>query len=105
MGKIRIFAAVAQHIIAGIDDSLRSLAWIRGYFIRPTASITRAPIEETVEALHDVVKAGKALYIGASSMYAWQCRQDALYAGATWNIGFVTMQNTTTSYTARRSGK
>ena len=30
------------------------------------------PIEETIEALHDVVKAGKARYIGASSMYAWQ---------------------------------
>ena len=39
---------------------------------RSTASIHETPIEETLEALHDVVKAGKARYIGASSMFAWQ---------------------------------
>ena len=39
---------------------------------RSTAGIPVTPIEETMEALHDVVKAGKARYIGASSMYAWQ---------------------------------
>ena len=39
---------------------------------RSTAGTTDTPIEETLEALHDVVKAGKARYIGASSMYAWQ---------------------------------
>jgi aryl-alcohol dehydrogenase-like predicted oxidoreductase len=51
------------------------------------------PIEETLEALHDVVKAGKARYLGASSMFAWQfCK--ALYAarGHGWTR-FVTMQN------------
>jgi 1-deoxyxylulose-5-phosphate synthase len=51
------------------------------------------PIEETLEALHDVVKAGKARYIGASSMYAWQFAQ-ALYASRLngW-VEFVSMQN------------
>ena len=40
------------------------------------------PIEETLEALHDVVKAGKVRYIGASSMFAWQFAQHALHPAA-----------------------
>ncbi len=53
----------------------------------------RTPIEETMEALHDVVKAGKARYIGASAMYAWQF-QKALYVAEKhgWTR-FVSMQN------------
>src|SRR5271165_3876084 len=53
----------------------------------------QTPIEETLEALHDVVKAGKARYIGASSMYAWQfCK--ALYLADLRNwTRFVSMQN------------
>lgn len=51
------------------------------------------PIEETMEALHDVVKAGKARYIGASAMYAWQF-QKALYTAKEHNwTRFVSMQN------------
>ena len=51
------------------------------------------PIEETLEALHDVVKAGKARYIGASSMYAWQfCKALHLARAYGWTR-FVTMQN------------
>jgi aryl-alcohol dehydrogenase-like predicted oxidoreductase len=51
------------------------------------------PIEETLEALHDVVKAGKALYIGASSMWAWQFMQAlALQERHGWSR-FVSMQN------------
>ena len=59
-------------IMAEIDNSLRRLGtdYVDLYQIHRWDS--RTPIEETMEALHDVVKAGKARYIGASSMYAWQ---------------------------------
>ncbi|MFZ4719507.1 MAG: aldo/keto reductase [Ilumatobacteraceae bacterium] len=53
----------------------------------------RTPIEETMEALHDVVKAGKARYIGASSMYAWQFAKAQHTAAAHGWTKFVTMQN------------
>ena len=61
-----------KHIMAGIDNSLRRLGmdYVDLYQIHRWDKET--PIEETMEALHDVVKAGKARYIGASSMYAWQ---------------------------------
>jgi len=60
------------HIIAAIDASLRRLGmdYVDLYQIHRWDPVT--PIEETMEALHDIVKAGKARYIGASSMYAWQ---------------------------------
>ena len=51
------------------------------------------PIEETMEALHDVVKAGKARYIGASSMYAWQFAQALYTADLNGWTRFVSMQN------------
>lgn len=51
------------------------------------------PIEETLEALHDVVKAGKARYIGASSMYAWQLAKALFLADLNGWTRFVTMQN------------
>lgn len=51
------------------------------------------PIEETMEALHDVVKAGKARYIGASSMYAWQFAKALFLADQRGWTRFVTMQN------------
>lgn len=51
------------------------------------------PIEETMEALHDVVKAGKALYIGASSMYAWQFAKAQSVARANGWTPFISMQN------------
>src|SRR5262245_48097244 len=59
-------------IMGEIDASLRRLGtdYVDLYQIHRWDS--RVPIEETLEALHDVVKAGKARYIGASSMYAWQ---------------------------------
>ena len=64
-----------KHIMHAIDDSLRRLGtdYVDLYQIHRYDPQT--PIEETLEALHDVVKAGKALYIGASSMYAWQSAQ------------------------------
>ncbi len=53
----------------------------------------RTPIEETMEALHDVVRAGKARYIGASSMYAWQFAKAQHVADTHGWTRFVSMQN------------
>jgi aryl-alcohol dehydrogenase-like predicted oxidoreductase len=53
----------------------------------------RTPIEETMEALHDVVRAGKARYIGASSMYAWQFAKAQYTARSHGWTPFVSMQN------------
>jgi len=60
------------HILSAIDGSLRRLGtdYVDLYIIHRFDDAT--PIEETLEALHDVVKAGKARHIGASSMFAWQ---------------------------------
>jgi len=80
-------------IFAEIDNSLRRLGtdYVDLYQIHRWDYDT--PIEETLEALHDVVKAGKARYIGASSMYAWQFSK-ALYTSHLngWTA-FVSMQN------------
>ena len=54
---------------------------------------THTPIEETLEALHDVVKAGKARYLGASSMYAWQFSKALYVADSHGWTRFVSMQN------------
>src|ERR1700727_1917500 len=61
-----------KHIMASIDGSLQRLQmdYVDLYQIHRFDPAT--PVEETMDALHDVVKAGKARYIGASSMYAWQ---------------------------------
>ena len=61
-----------KHIMEAIDASLRRLGtdYVDLYQIHRFDPLT--PMEETLEALNDVVRAGKALYIGASSMYAWQ---------------------------------
>jgi aryl-alcohol dehydrogenase-like predicted oxidoreductase len=80
-------------IMAEIDNSLRRLGtdYVDLYQIHRWDPTT--PIEETLEALDDVVKAGKALYIGASSMFAWQFAK-ALHVSELhgWRR-FVTMQN------------
>ena len=78
-----------KHILASIDASLQRLGldYVDLYQIHRWDD--RTPIEETMEALHDVVKAGKARYIGASSMYAWQFAK-AQYVAKT---RFVSMQN------------
>ncbi|RKP55835.1 aldo/keto reductase [Pararobbsia silviterrae] len=80
-------------ILSEIDASLRRLGtdYVDLYQIHRWDYET--PIEETMEALHDVVKAGKARYIGASSMYAWQFAK-ALHVAERHNwTRFVTMQN------------
>ncbi len=80
-------------IMSSIDASLRRLQtdYVDLYQIHRWDP--EVPIEETLEALHDVVKAGKARYIGASSMWAWQFSK-ALHVAEThgWTR-FVTMQN------------
>jgi aryl-alcohol dehydrogenase-like predicted oxidoreductase len=80
-------------IMTDIDQSLKRLGtdYVDLYQIHRWDDAT--PIEETLEALHDVVKAGKARYIGASSMYAWQFAK-ALYTSKQhgWTR-FVSMQN------------
>jgi 1-deoxyxylulose-5-phosphate synthase len=82
-----------KHILAAIDASLGRLEmdYVDLYQIHRWDH--RTPIAETMEALHDVVRAGKARYIGASSMYAWQFAK----AQHTADIGgwtrFVAMQN------------
>ena len=82
-----------KHIMQAIDASLLRLGmdYVDLYQIHRFDPNT--PIEETLEALHDVVKAGKALYIGASSMYAWQfARMLSTQERHGWTR-FVTMQN------------
>jgi len=78
-----------KHILASIDTSLQrlDLDYVDLYQIHRWDPHT--PIEETMEALHDVVRAGKARYIGASSMYAWQFANAQTVAPT----GFVSMQN------------
>jgi len=80
-------------ILQAIDDSLRRLGmdYVDLYQIHRWDE--RTPIEETLEALHDVVKAGKARYIGASSMYAWQFATALQVATRHGWTRFVTMQN------------
>jgi len=82
-----------KHIMHSIDDSLRRLQldYVDLYQIHRFDSQT--PVEETLDALTDVVKAGKALHIGASSMYAWQFAK-MLYTSERHGFArFVTMQN------------
>jgi aryl-alcohol dehydrogenase-like predicted oxidoreductase len=78
-----------KHVLASIDGSLARLGldYVDLYQIHRWDQLT--PIEETMEALHDVVKAGKARYIGASSMYAWQFAKAQRVA----TTAFVSMQN------------
>lgn len=80
-------------ILAEIDNSLRRLGtdYVDLYQIHRWDNHT--PIEETLEALHDVVKAGKARYIGASSMYAWQFLKALHIADRNGWTRFVSMQN------------
>jgi len=82
-----------KHIMQAVDASLRRLAteYIDLYQIHRFDPET--PIEETLEALHDVVKSGKARYIGASSMFAWQFAKMLDIAERRGWTKFVTMQN------------
>ena len=78
-----------KHVMASIDASLKRLEldYVDLYQIHRWDP--RTPIDETMDALHDVVKAGKARYLGASSMYSWQFAK----AQCTAITPFVSMQN------------
>ncbi|SFV16579.1 aldo/keto reductase [Pseudoduganella namucuonensis] len=80
-------------LMAEIDNSLRRLGtdYVDLYQIHRWDYDT--PIEETLEALHDIVKAGKARYIGASSMYAWQFAKALYTADLNGWTRFTSMQN------------
>jgi aryl-alcohol dehydrogenase (NADP+) len=82
-----------KHIMEAIDGSLTRLGmdYVDLYQIHRFDPHT--PVEETLEALNDVVRAGKALYLGASSMYAWQFAQLLYTQRANGWAQFVSMQN------------
>ena len=81
------------HIMRAIEDSLRRLGtdYLDLYQIHRWDPET--PIEETLEALHEVVKSGKVRYIGASSMYAWQFSKSLYLADLHGWTRFIAMQN------------
>ena len=82
-----------KHILSAIDASLQRLHldYVDLYQIHRWDP--EIPIEETMEALHDVVKAGKARYLGASSMFAWQFAKAQRVAERQGWTPFVSMQN------------
>ncbi len=88
-----------KHIMEGVDASLQRLGldYVDHLVIhRHPQGIpghAQTPVEETLEALHDVVKAGKALYLGASSMFAWQFVELQMTAQANGWTRFISMQN------------
>jgi aryl-alcohol dehydrogenase (NADP+) len=82
-----------KHIMSAIDASLRRLGMDHVDLYQIHRFDPHTPIEETLEALHDVVKAGKARYLGASSMYAWQFAKMLYTQRAHGWTEFVTMQN------------
>ena len=88
-----------KHIVEGVDASLERLGhdYVDQLVIhRHPHGIpgqVQAPIEESLEALHDVVKAGKVLYLGASSMFAWQFAELQMTSEANGWTKFISMQN------------
>jgi aryl-alcohol dehydrogenase (NADP+) len=82
-----------KHILHAIDESLARLGmnYVDLYQIHRFDPET--PVEETIEALHEVVKAGKARYIGASSMWAWQFAEYLHKQETMGTARFVSMQN------------
>lgn len=82
-----------KHIFDSIDASLRRLGLDHVDLYQIHRWDPQTPIEETLQALHDVVRAGKARYIGASSMYAWQFAKALYLADRHGWTRFVSMQN------------
>ncbi len=81
-----------KHILSAIDASLTRLGMDHVDLYQIHRWDRHTPIEETMEALHDVVKAGKARFIGASSMFAWQLSKAQHVAERNGWTGFVSMQ-------------
>ncbi len=90
-----------KHVMEGVDACLQRLGldYVDQLIIhrhphgRLNLGLTCPPIEETMEALHDVVKAGKALYLGGSSMFAWQFAELQMTAEHNGWTKFISMQN------------
>src|ERR1700733_13237418 len=80
-------------ILTEIDHSLKRLGMDYVDLYQTHRWDYQTPIEETMEALHDVVKAGKARYIGASSMFAWQFAKSLHVSESNGWTRFVSMQN------------
>jgi 1-deoxyxylulose-5-phosphate synthase len=94
MGKAENMGGLSRkHILSAIDASLSRLDMDYVDIYQIHRWDYRTPIEETMGALHDVVRAGKARYIGASSMYAWQFAKAQYTADARGWTRFVSMQN------------
>jgi 1-deoxyxylulose-5-phosphate synthase len=82
-----------KHILSSIDDSLRRLGTDYVDLYQTHRWDYETPVDETMEAVHDVVRAGKARYIGASSMYAWQFAKAQHAAERHGWTRFTSMQN------------
>jgi aryl-alcohol dehydrogenase-like predicted oxidoreductase len=82
-----------KHVLSAIDASLRRLDMDYVDLYQIHRWDPRTPVEESMEALHDVVRAGKARYIGASSMFAWQFAKAQHTAETNGWTEFVSMQN------------
>ncbi len=82
-----------KRILAAIDASLRRLGTDHVDLYQIHRFDAAVPVEETMEALHDVVRSGKARYIGASSMYAWQFATMQHVAQRNGWTRFISMQN------------
>jgi aryl-alcohol dehydrogenase-like predicted oxidoreductase len=82
-----------KHVLSAIDASLQRLGMDHVDLYQIHRFDKQTPIEETMEALHDVVRAGKARYIGASSMFAWQFALAQHVAERNGWTRFVSMQN------------
>ena len=82
-----------KHVMSAIDASLHRLGMDYVDLYQIHRWDPRTPIEETMEALHDVVRSGKARYIGASSMFAWQLAKAQYTAERHGWTKFVSMQN------------
>ena len=82
-----------KHVLSAIDASLQRLGMDYVDLYQIHRWDPRTPIEETMQALHDVVRAGKARYIGASSMFAWQFAKAQHVADRAGLTRFVSMQN------------
>jgi aryl-alcohol dehydrogenase-like predicted oxidoreductase len=80
-------------VLASIDASLKRLGTEYVDLYQVHRFDPETPVEETVQALDDIVRAGKARYVGASAMYAWQFAKLQMAAAAGGWTRFVAMQN------------